>query len=152
MNRQIAYVLIGLLCFVAVASFSQTQNETLQQKVIRLSTENKILQEENAKLREEIAKLQKQKATLKPYYKTADIERVCEKYPVCKNWAVERYQKDDLFYVTSIEIHNEKVLSFFGKKARGEVKTVLSAQCRESYPGPCFFKATVAYDGVAIVQ
>ena len=149
MNRQIAYILIGSLCFIAVASFSQTQNETLQQKVIRLSAENQILQQENAKLREEIAKLQKQKETPKPYYRTADIEKTCEKYPRCKKWAVGSYQSDKFFTVNTIELRNEPVLTLLGKKP-GETRTVLTAKCSSSYPGICFYEGVVAHNGVAI--
>lgn len=150
MKRLAICVLTGLICFGSTVTFSQTKNETLQEKVIRLSIENKALQEENKQLRERIADLEKKPAP-KAYYKTLDIEKICEKYPHCQKWAVENYQRDNLFEITSIEASERAVLSSRWQRRSHKTATHLSIKYRTSYPGPHFLSGMiVAYDGIAI--
>ena len=124
----LAVVCLGLTT-PALAQTPQKENETPQEKIMRLEIENKVRQELmdslarrvatlEAKLKESKQQVAAQKAaaakkntapTLKPYYATLEIQQKCEKYPKCAKWAKQTYNyqknKNRPWQITNVKEH-----------------------------------------------
>lgn len=109
MKKLIICTLVGLCCFSTTAGIAQTKKETTQSKILRLEAENKVLLQQNAQLLNQIAELkasniqrkntggkpatQQGNTKIKPWYKTAQIQRLCESLPFIKNFVEQKWKE-----------------------------------------------------------
>ena len=150
MKKLITYTLTGLLFLSTTSGFAQTKKETIQQKLLRLQTENEVLKRENDSLQKQVASLQKitQNLPSKPYYLTKQAEKICEKYPACKKEAEQEYKENPLFQITSIDTMECDQLYFPWQKRTIKTFTRLTAHYRSD--PRYFFSIPVALDGKPI--
>ena len=111
--------------------------------------QNNQLKRQNAALEKRISQLQAQFTY--PYYKTAKIQQLCEKYPACKRWAKERYQQDKLFEIKFIQpvVEQNTPIPFIYNPAY-KTTTVLQITFRNSMRPHLFLFLAVAHDGKPI--
>lgn len=152
MKKLTTYILFGLFCLNTTIGFAQTKKETVQEKILRLEVENKILKQQNAQLKKQMEHLKKIQAQYpRPYYRTVEIQQLCEKYPVCKKWAKGRYQKDKFFEIKSIRtvIEQNAPLPFIYSPDY-KTTTVLQIDFRNISRPQLFTFLAVAHDGKPI--
>ena len=142
-------ILCITLCLSATCVLAQTKKETPQEKILRLEIENAQLKRQNTQLQNQITQLKKVQAQLptKPYYRTKQIETICQKYPVCKKWAEKQYKLDQFFEITSIQALRVKENSyppFYQNPYKTSI--TLSISCRTQFQHNLFTGLTVAYD------
>lgn len=148
--KNLLICVLTVLCFASTnIGFSQTQKETVQEKILRLEVENNQLKRQNAELKKQI--IQSQAKYTYPYYRTVKIQQLCEKYPACKKWAKERYQKDKLFEIKSIQTVVEQPASIpFIYKPDYKTATILQIDFRNSMRSQLFMFLKVALDNKPI--
>ena len=117
---------------------------------MRLEIENTQLKRQNAELKTQLMQLKKAQAQLptKPYYRTIQIQKLCEKYPACKRWAAQSYQQDNVFLIKSIKpILKGKVSIPFIYSSSYEKATVLYIEFRSYENWTNLVSLDVAHDG-----
>ena len=145
--------LVILFCLITVPGFTQTKKETPQEKILRLEIENAQLKHQNAQLKTQLMQLKKTQAQTptKPYYRTVQIQQLCEKYPTCKKWAKQWYQKDELFEIKSIQSVVEQNTPIpFVYSPDHKTTTVFRIDFRHSMRSQLFISLAVAHDGKPI--
>ena len=104
--------LVYAFLFLTFCTIGFAQQKLTSADVLRLTIEHQILQHQLAQIQQRTQNLPPTlptpkkigftpvSVTVKPYYKTAQIERMCELFPQCAAWAKKTYenaaQKRDL--------------------------------------------------------
>lgn len=113
MKKLMTCTLVGLFCLNATGAIAQSKQETPQERILRLETENKVLQNQIQALTQQVQELAAQikketpKSTtnksvpeLKPYYANLDIQNKCDKFKKCHDRMGSLYQGQKYFGVS----------------------------------------------------
>ena len=133
-------MLTAVFCLNAATGYAQTKKETPREKV-------SCLERKNAQLNNQIKKA----ITLKPYYKTMEIQNLCEKYPAAKREIEDMYKFQYLkFQLTEAWITQEKPINLPFLKHSYKTITVFHGRARAYNRGTILIRFPVAYDGKPI--
>ncbi|MBP5403941.1 MAG: hypothetical protein J6Y17_02500 [Elusimicrobiaceae bacterium] len=103
MKKLLLAGLAGMLCLSATSSIAQVPQGTLQDKVVSLEVQNRVLSEKISSLEKEIRSLRSQAASsVKPYYVSASVQNKCEKFVRLSTWAALHYEDDQYFKVEGV--------------------------------------------------